>query len=215
MPSFELYQFPYGSDNYGVLDHTAGLSQLKSSMACRVIGPRDQSQPISGLDETVGDGDSFNFGGKLVQVLHTPGHTRDMINFYLPDEQLVFTGDTLFALGCGRLFEGDAVMMWDSLNKLMALPPQTRVYCSHEYTLANAQFAVTVDPDNSELLKRVEQIEALRSDGQPTVPSSIEVELATNPFLRAADPAIRQHLGLVDASDADVFAEIRTRKDNF
>jgi hydroxyacylglutathione hydrolase len=256
MRSLEVFQFPYGSDNYGVLlhsqasgetacidagdaqaaiaalavndwelthlfithhhaDHTAGLAALKSSTGCQVTGPRHQSQAIAGLDHKVGDGDRFEFACREVQVLHTPGHTMDMINFYLPEEQLVFTGDTLFALGCGRVFEGDASMMWDSLSRLMALPEETRVYCSHEYTKANARFALTIDRDNADLQARAKQVEALRSDNKPTIPSSIGLELATNPFLRTADPAIRHYLNMTDAGDAEVFAEIRRRKDNF
>lgn len=256
MRSLELFQFPYGSDNYGVLlhseatgetacidagdaqaasaalaanewqlshlfithhhaDHTAGLAALKSSTGCQVTGPSHQSGVIAGLDKKVGDGDRFEFAGKQVQVLHTPGHTMDMINFYLPEEQLVFTGDTLFALGCGRVFEGDAGMMWQSLTRLMALPEETQIYCSHEYTLANARFALTIDRDNADLQARAKQIEALRAENKTTIPSSIGLELATNPFLRAADPAIRLNLNMTDAGDADVFAEIRRRKDNF
>jgi hydroxyacylglutathione hydrolase len=138
-----------------------------------------------------------------------------MLNYYLPQQGVVFTGDTLFALGCGRLFEGNADMMWQSLNKLMALPAATKVYCSHEYTEANAKFAVTVDPENTALQSRFEEIKQLRSEGKATVPTTIAEELATNPFLRADDKSIRAHLGMADASDAKVFAEIRQRKDNF
>lgn len=192
-------------------DHVAGLTELKSSYPCKVYGPAG----IDGVDNPVGDGSSFTFAGTEVQTLHTPGHTKDMINYYLPTEKTVFTGDTLFSLGCGRLFEGDAPMMWDSLSKLMQLPQDTIVYSSHEYTEANAAFAVTVDPDNQALHKRVENIKQLRAKGEPTVPSSIAEELATNPFLRAADKGIRHHLNMTDASDAEVFAEIRQRKDNF
>lgn len=157
----------------------------------------------------------FTFAGSEVQVIHTPGHTADMLNYYLPSEGVVFTGDTLFALGCGRLFEGDAPTMWNSLNKLMALPAETTVYCSHEYTLANAEFAVSVDPDNAALQARFATIKQQRANGEATVPSSLAEELATNPFLRAADPDIRAHLNMQSADDAEVFAEIRKRKDNF
>ncbi len=192
-------------------DHVAGLAQLKAQHGCEVIGPTG----INGVDNLVADGSRFTFAGTEVQTLHTPGHTKDMINYYLPAEKTVFTGDTLFSLGCGRLFEGDAPMMWNSLNKLMQLPEDTIVYSSHEYTEANAAFAVTVDPDNDELNARVEKIKQLRSDGEPTVPSTLAEELATNPFLRAGDRKIRQHLNMTDATDAEVFAEIRQRKDNF
>ena len=148
--------------------------------------------------------------------METPGHTLDMLNFYLPSERVCFTGDTLFALGCGRVFEGDLAMMWNSLSKLIsALPPDTVIYCSHEYTEANAAFALTVDPENYALKARAETIIKLRSNGLPTIPTTMAEELATNPFLRASDPAIQTFLSLEGADNAAVFAEIRTRKDNF
>ena len=256
MATLEYFQFPYMSDNYGVLvhspgtgqtaavdagdatayldaletkgwelshllithhhgDHTAGLAEIKNQTGCTVIGPEQLSQPISGLDKMVGDGDKFEFAGVGVEVLHTPGHTTDMMNFYFPSENIIFTGDTLFTLGCGRVFEGTKTMMWQSLQKLMQLPPATIGYSSHEYTLANAKFALSVDPDNEKLKIRTEKFEAMRADGKPTVPSTLGEELDTNPFLRAGDPAIRKFLGMEDASDSEVFAEIRSRKDNF
>lgn len=192
-------------------DHVAGLTALKKNTNCQVIGPAG----IEGVDKQVTDGDRFSFAGIDVQTLHTPGHTKDMMNYYLPDEKTVFTGDTLFTLGCGRLFEGDASMMWNSLSKLIKLPTDTIVYSSHEYTEANAAFAVTIDPDNSKLLQRVEQIKQLRTRGEPTVPSTMAEELATNPFLRPGDKNIRQQLNMPNATDAEVFAEIRYRKDSF
>lgn len=255
MSALEYFQFPYMSDNYGVLmhhsasgetaaidagdgpallaalettgwtltdlfithhhaDHTGGLAQVKASTGCKVTGPKLHSS-ISGLDNLVSDADQFQFAGCDVQVIHTPGHTADMLNYYLPSEAVVFTGDTLFALGCGRLFEGDADTMWQSLGKLMALPASTTIYCSHEYTEANGRFAVTVDPHNKTLLERFDNIKKKRAAGEPTIPCTLEEELATNPFLRAADKSIRDHLNMQDASDAQVFAEIRKRKDNF
>ena len=255
MSRFDYFQFPYMSDNYGVLihdkqtgdtaaidvgdapaylaalaekewslthllithhhaDHVAGLQDVKSKTSCKVIGPKIHSQ-IDGLDEKVSDGDTFTFAGLDIRVIHTPGHTADMLNYYIEDEKVVFTGDTLFALGCGRLFEGDADTMWNSLCKLKQLPPDTTVYSSHEYTAANADFAITVDPDNQALKDRIVQIKAQRKEGKPTVPSMMSDELATNPFVRAEDKAIRQHLQMVNATDSEVFAEIRQRKDNF
>ncbi|MDJ0858181.1 MAG: hydroxyacylglutathione hydrolase [Dinoroseobacter sp.] len=194
-------------------DHVDGLEEVKAATGCTVRGPAPESQPIAGLDLRHGDGDSFVFAGHSVHVIHTPGHTTDMINYYLPSERLVFTGDTLFVMGCGRLFEGDGPMMHASLQKLVALPEDTVVYCSHEYTEANADFALTVDPNNTALRERATAVKALRAEGKPTVPTTLADELATNPFLRANDPAIRAHLGLEDASDAEVFTEIRRRKD--
>jgi hydroxyacylglutathione hydrolase len=138
-----------------------------------------------------------------------------MLNYHLPSESIVFTGDTLFTLGCGRLFEGDAPTMWRSLRKLKSLPGDTWVYGSHEYTQANARFALSVDPNNDALQQRAEQIDKLRAENQATVPTKLADELATNPFLRPDDPAIRDLLGMQDATDEAVFAEIRQRKDNF
>ena len=131
-----------------------------------VIGPAEEANKISTLDEALNDGDEFSFGGETVKVIATPGHTLGMINFYFPQSGVVFTGDTLFALGCGRIFEGDPQMMWNSLTKLMALPEETIVYCGHEYTLANAKFSLTIDPENSALALRADEIEALRAAGE-------------------------------------------------
>lgn len=191
-------------------DHTAGLGELTGD-GVEVFGPAG----IAGVDNVLDGGDSFAFAGRAVEVISTPGHTLAMLNYHLPLEKLVFTGDTLFAMGCGRLFEGDAPMMWRSLGKLMALADDTVVYCGHEYTAANAAFALSVDPDNEQLQRRSEAVAELRAAGQPTVPTLIALEKATNPFVRAADPAIRALLGMETASDAEVFAEIRRRKDSF
>lgn len=256
MNKLSVYQYPYMSDNYGVLihstttgetacvdcgdanatlaaltkmgwslteiwvthhhaDHTAGVEDLKAATNARVIGPTPRSQPIAGVDTELDDGDSFSFAGTIVKAIHTPGHTKDMINFYLPEESTAFTGDTLFTMGCGRLFECDAKTMHTSLSKLTSLPNDTVIYSSHEYTLANVKFALSVDPDNAALLARAKQVESLRADGKATVPTTLQEELDTNPFLRASDPDIRKLLGMQDATDESVFAEIRQRKDNF
>jgi len=257
MTKLEVFQFPYNTDNYGVLlhcpdsgdtacidagdaaateaalaqmgwslthlfithhhaDHTAGLTALKAAHNAHVIGPPPRSATISGIDTALWDGDSFDFAKRQVRVIATPGHTTDMINFHLPDEKIVFTGDTLFALGCGRVFEGTFDMMWNSLEKLLALPDDTIIYCSHEYTKANAEFAITVDPENNALIKRRAHIIEQRAKNIATVPTTMAVEKATNPFLRPHDPSIRAHLGMTaDTSNADVFAEIRRRKDTF
>ena len=196
-------------------DHTAGVMALKTSSGAKVTGPNHAKTPIDGVDEVVDDGDVFDFAGRAVQVIHTPGHTLDMMNFYLPADSLLFSGDTLFTMGCGRLFEGDAPTMWKSLLKLAALPKDTVVYGSHEYTLANAAFAVTVDPDNQALQEQIENVKRLRENDEPTVPTSLAMELQTNPFLRADNVGIRTHLDMNNASDAEVFAEIRRRKDRF
>jgi hydroxyacylglutathione hydrolase len=194
-------------------DHTAGNLELKEATGCRVAGPAAEREAIPGIDLALGEGDVFELGGESATVLETPGHTRGHVSYWFAGARALFCADTLFALGCGRLFEGTAEQMWTSLSKLAALPDDARVYCGHEYTLSNARFALTVDPDNAALRERAAEVERLRAAGKPTVPSTIGLERATNPFLRAADPEIRRRLGLEDASDAEVFAEIRRRKD--
>ena len=196
-------------------DHTDGLKELSVRTGAAIFGPAGDRDAHRTIETTLSDGDRFDFAGHTVQVIATPGHTLDMLNFYLPQQDVCFTGDTLFALGCGRIFEGTPEMMWSSLQKLMSLPPETLLYSSHEYTAANARFALTVDPKNQKLVNRVQMVEALRADNQPTVPSLLSEELATNPFLRASDPSIRMHLGMAAEEDKEVFAEIRFRKDNF
>ena len=191
-------------------DNTAGLGDLAGD-GVEVFGPAG----IAGVGNVLEGGDSFAFAGRAVEVISTPGHTLAMLNYHLPLEKLVFTGDTLFAMGCGRLFEGDAPTMWHSLGKLIALADDTIVYCGHEYTAANAAFALSIDPENEPLQRRSQAVAELRAAGQPTVPTLIALEKATNPFLRAADPAIRALLGMETASDVEVFAEIRRRKDSF
>ncbi|CAN7296264.1 hydroxyacylglutathione hydrolase [Ensifer sp. ENS07] len=196
-------------------DHVAANDALKARFGAIIIGPFNEAAKIPGLDKTVRHGERFEFAGRNVEVIETPGHTAGHICFHFPQDKLLFAADTLFALGCGRLFEGTPATMWQSLSRLMALPDDTTVYFGHEYTLSNARFAVTVDPDNAELKARAAEIEEIRCDGGFTAPTTIGLEKRTNPFLRAADPGIRAHLGLRDADDAAVFAEIRKRKDNF
>ncbi len=196
-------------------DHVQGLSELKQKTMATVTGPERSREVISGLDKTVEDDDDILAGPFEIKAIATPGHTLDQISWYIPSLKVAHTGDTLFSLGCGRVFEGDMEMMWASLARLIRkLPADTTIYCGHEYTAANAKFALTIDPDNEALKKRAAEVDTLRSSGKPTVPTTMGQELATNPFLRANDPGIRKNLGLEDASDADVFAEIRTRKDN-
>ncbi|MEI5682392.1 MULTISPECIES: hydroxyacylglutathione hydrolase [unclassified Mesorhizobium] len=196
-------------------DHVEANLVLKERFGLRIIGPEAEAAKIPGIDETVEDGSVFTFGSQQVHVIETPGHTAGHVCYYFPDAKVVFTADTLFALGCGRLFEKPAAAMFESLKKLAALPPETKVYCGHEYTLANARFALSVDPTNSALKERAAKIEKLRAADKPTLPTTIGEELATNPFLRWHDPAIRKNLGMEKASDVEVFAEIRKRKDVF
>ncbi|AXS38844.1 hydroxyacylglutathione hydrolase [Breoghania sp. L-A4] len=197
-------------------DHTQGLSALKSATGAQVIAPEDSAEKIGDVDQTVRDGDRFAFGPYNVHCIATPGHTLDQISYWIPDASVAFTGDTLFALGCGRIFEGTPAMMWESLDKLAGmLPPETEVYCGHEYTLANARFALSVDPNNEALISRARDIEALRAQNKPTLPTTMAAERATNPFLRARDAGVQKAVGMPGASAAEVFAEVRRRKDNF
>ena len=196
-------------------DHVQGLKALLANHPAQVIGARADAHRLPPLDIAVEEGDRISIADHTGDVIDVSGHTIGHIAVHFPDSHAVFTADSLMALGCGRLFEGTPDQMWHSLSKLMALPSETTVYSGHEYTASNAKFALTVDPDNSDLISRSKAIQTARNEGRPTVPSTLADELATNPFLRAADPAIRAHLGLAGATDAAVFAEIRERKDAF
>ncbi|MFW6076268.1 MAG: hydroxyacylglutathione hydrolase [Hyphomicrobiales bacterium] len=194
-------------------DHADGVAALKRKFGCQVVGNAADAARLPPLDATVSPGDTYDFAGHTARIIDTPGHTVGHIVWHFADDRLLFAGDTLFAMGCGRVFEGTFDQMWSSLAKLKALPPETTVYCGHEYTQANARFALTVDPDNPALTERAKKVDDLRSRGAPTLPTTIAAELETNPFLRVDDPAIRRRLKLDDASDAEVFAEVRRRKD--
>jgi len=196
-------------------DHAGGNLELKEKTDCTVIGPRDEASKIPGLDRAVGDGDEVMFGGEVARVLGVPGHTAGHIAYHFPEQNLAFVGDTLFALGCGRLFEGTPAQMWTSLQRLMALPDETVVYCAHEYTQANARFALSVEPDNEALRMRARAIDEKRRKGQPTVPTTIGLEKATNPFLRPASADLQRTVGLEGADLVDVFARTRQLKDSF
>lgn len=196
-------------------DHAGGNLELKDRWNCRIIGSKDDAERIPGIDVKVGDGDTFQFGNFDAQVFDVSGHTLGHIAFYFPEADKLFCGDALFALGCGRLFEGSPAQMWTSLQKLMALPENTGVYCAHEYTQANAAFALSVEPQNDALQQRAKEIEALRAEGKPTVPSTIGLELETNPFLRPMSDDLQANLNMQGAELVDVFAETRRRKDNF
>ncbi|WP_300036482.1 hydroxyacylglutathione hydrolase [uncultured Roseobacter sp.] len=196
-------------------DHVQGLGEVLAAHPARVTGAAADAHRLPPLDVQVADGDTLEFAGNTVAVMDVSGHTVGHVAYYIPAANTVFTADSLMALGCGRLFEGTAEQMWGSLTKLMALPADTLVCSGHEYTAGNAKFALTIDPDNPELISRNEQITVARATGVPTVPSTLALERATNPFLRASDPGIRSRLGMTDASDAGVFAEIRARKDAF
>ncbi len=193
-------------------DHTDGNLALKAATGCTVIGPRAEAARIPGIDRQVGDGDTFKFGNHEIRVLDTPGHTLGHISYWLPESRVAFVGDTMFAIGCGRVNEGTMEMMWNSLAKLMALPPDTIIYAGHEYTVSNAKFALTIEPENMALQARAKEVEALRAAGKPTLPTRLDLELATNPFLRPKSPEIIKRLNMAEAREWEVFGEIRERK---
>ncbi len=194
-------------------DHAGGNLELKEKTGCRIFGPAGEQDKIPGLDVPLKDGDRVKLGSQEAVIFDVPGHTAGHIAYYFADAKLAFVGDTLFALGCGRLFEGTAAQMWNSLQKLMRLPDDTKVYCAHEYTQANARFALSVEPNNSSLISRAEEIDALRAKDIPTVPTTIALEKATNPFLRPMSKDLQKTLNMVGAQEVDVFAETRKRKD--
>jgi hydroxyacylglutathione hydrolase len=196
-------------------DHVGGNLEIKQATGCTIVGPRADAARIPGIDIEVGDGDTYTLGSAAAKVFDVPGHTRGHIAYWFADSSALFCGDTLFALGCGRLFEGTPRQMWTSLGKFRALPGETRVYCAHEYTQANARFAVTVDPANAALTARSAEIDRLREAGTPTVPSTIAEELATNPFMRADDAGVAAAVGMDGGDPVAVFAEVRGRKDKF
>lgn len=196
-------------------DHVEANVALKRAWNCTITGPVGEADRIPGIDATATGGDTLTIGGVEIRVLDTPGHTLGHITYWLPDAKVAFTADALFSLGCGRILEGTSEMLWESLERIAALPDDTAIYCGHEYTAANARFALTIEPENAALQKRAAEVSALRADGKPTLPTTIGLEKATNPFLRAREPGIRKRLGMENASDAAVFAEIRKRKDNF
>jgi hydroxyacylglutathione hydrolase len=195
-------------------DHTGGNNELKAATGCTIVGPRADRERIPGIDVALGEGETYKLGSDEARVYDVPGHTRGHIAYWFKDSRALFCGDTLFLMGCGRLFEGTPEQMWRSLSKLKALPPETRVYCGHEYTQANARFALTVEPDNRALIARGERVNALRAAGQSTIPGNLGEELATNPFLRADLPALQAEAGAPGDAVA-TFASIRRRKDNF
>lgn len=196
-------------------DHVGGNLALKDATGCTIIGPEADADRIPGIDIAVGDNEGIDVGSQTARVFDVPGHTRGHIAYWFAGSKALFCGDTLFALGCGRLFEGTPAQMWGSLQKFLALPDDTRVYCAHEYTESNARFAVTVEPGNAALSERYAEIKTLRAAGKPTVPSTIGAERATNPFLRPASANLRATLGMAEADDVAVFAETRKRKDGF
>lgn len=196
-------------------DHAGGNLAVKAATGCEVVAPAGEADRIPGVDRAVVEGDELALGAHRFRVLETPGHTAGHVIYVCVPEHLAFVGDTLFALGCGRLFEGTPAQMWRSLGKLRELSPETRLYCAHEYTQANARYACAVDPRNARLATRAREIDQARARGEPTVPSRLAEELVTNPFLRADDPELQAELGLSGAPPDEVFARLRAGKDAF
>jgi hydroxyacylglutathione hydrolase len=196
-------------------DHTAGIAALKKQFNCRVIAPRRESAKIAEVDVTVREGDFVTIGTLVGRVLETPGHTNGHIAYWFKAEKLAFVGDTLFSVGCGRVIEGTPDVMWQSLLKLRNLPPETQIYCGHEYTAANVHFALTLEPHNGALRSRAEEVVRLCSAGEATIPTTIAAEKLTNPFLRADLPALAAAVNRPNDNGGQVFAVIRAKKDAF
>ncbi|MDO8881949.1 hydroxyacylglutathione hydrolase [Pseudotabrizicola sp.] len=196
-------------------DHIAGVDALRAATGAKVWGAKADAHRLPRLDHALTEGDTVTIGAHGGTVFDVSGHTVGHIAFHFPGSGLVFTADSLMAAGCGRLFEGSPDVMWASLSKLAALPPETLVCSGHEYTLSNICFALSLEPDNPALISRFKRVTAAREDVRPTVPSTLSEELATNPFLRAAFPELKAAVGMAGASDAEVFTEIRKRKDRF
>lgn len=195
-------------------DHAGGNLKIKEATDCRIIGPAGEASKIPGIDHAVKGGDTLELGLATAKVIDVPGHTLGHIAFHFPDQDVAFVGDAVFALGCGRVFEGTMEMMWESLKRIKKLPKQTRLYCAHEYTASNAKFAATIEPENKALKEYVAWVEKRRAEGKPTVPALLERELETNPFLRADLPEMQLAMGH-SGDAAATFGEIRMRKDRF
>jgi hydroxyacylglutathione hydrolase len=196
-------------------DHIQGVEALRAATGARVLGAAADAHRLPELDLALAENDTLTLGAEVARVIDVPGHTVGHIAFHFPESRLAFTADSLMSGGCGRLFEGTPRQMWQSLSKLAALPPETLICSGHEYTASNLRFALTLDPGNPALISRSAEVAAHRAQGKPTVPVSLQTELDTNPFLRARFPALKAAVGLPDADDAIVFAEIRARKDKF
>lgn len=193
-------------------DHVGGVAELKQRYGCRVVAPQDKAVNIANADLRVANGDVVKIGSLLARVLETPGHTLDHIAYVFDREKALFAADTLFSIGCGRVFEGNYPMMWESLQKLKALPDDFKLYCGHEYTASNVKFALTIEPDNPALQARAAEVARLRAANQPTIPSLLGEEKRANVFLRADDPSVAAKLHMKGASAAQVFGELRERK---
>ena len=196
-------------------DHAGGNLELKKKTGCLIAGPHAEASSIPGIDIQLREGDIFQSGKFSAKIYDTPGHTSGHIVYHFENENVAFVGDTLFAMGCGRLFEGTAEQMWNSLQKIMQWPDETIIYCAHEYTQANARFALTIEPHNKDLITRAKNVDKLRTAGNPTIPTILGLEKETNPFLRPMSASIRNTLKMTHETDLEVFTEIRQLKDKF
>ena len=193
-------------------DHVGGVAELKQKYNCRVVAPHDKTAKIANVDLRTQQGDVLKIGSLLARVLETPGHTLDHVSYVFDNEKALFAADTLFSIGCGRVFEGTYPMMWDSLLKLRVLPDDFKLYCGHEYTASNIKFALTIEPDNPVLKARAEEVKHLRDANKPTIPTLLGEEKKANVFLRADVPSVAASVRLKDRSAAEVFGELRERK---
>lgn len=208
------WQLNYILNTHHHHDHTGANLELKQQTGCKIIGSLTDQHRIPGIDIAVNDGDQFNLGNETLQIIATPGHTAGHVCYYNREHSALFCGDTLFSLGCGRIFEGTSAQLWQSLTKLKSLPPDTQIYCAHEYTLNNARFALQIDPMNKDLQRRFEEIRLLRSEQRPTLPISLERELLTNPFLRTNHISTNK-TNNENASELEIFSYLRLLKDKF
>jgi hydroxyacylglutathione hydrolase len=193
-------------------DHTAGIAAVRAKTSCKVIGPKGEAARVPGLDQMVGEPDVLSLGSLRIAVLDTPGHTLGHVSYWIEQAGVAFVGDTLFAMGCGRVLEGTPQMMWGTLEKIARLPRDTLLYCGHEYTVSNAKFGLSIEPGNERLAERLAEAEAARAEGHATLPTRLDLELETNVFLRVDQASIRELTGLRHAEDWKVFADLRERK---
>lgn len=196
-------------------DHTGGNANLKAKHQSQVIGPFYEKEKIPSIDQAVKDKDTLEWGGEKAEILFLPGHTKGHIAYWFAKEKALFCGDVLFSLGCGRIFEGTPQDMWKSLNRILTLPPDTTIYCAHEYTLTNSLFALDLEPDNESLIQRAKEVKELIQRKKPSVPSLLSLERQTNPFLRTESPSLRRHLKMEEASKFEIFKKIRQLRDVF
>ena len=196
-------------------DHVGANLELKEKTNCQILASELDHSRIPGIDKGLKHGDKIKLGNQVAEVIETPGHTIGHIVYHFRNNNALFCGDTLFSMGCGRLFEGSAEQMWQSLQQLKKLPKETQIYCAHEYTQANGKFALTLEPDNQQLLQRTQQVDQLRADNKATVPSTIEQELVTNPFFREDSQALQQSINMTGQPAVEIFRKTRELKDNF